>query len=171
MSSSSASSNEGGESSSSIRSSSRTWIPGHCMRRQNLKVQDPNCPMGYTWRQGHKRRPASVEDTHKHMHKFHKRVSNVLAKNPIVCEHFENLDEFQNCLLLVKKSLQSFFLKHPTKAQIKQYADHLVNRTISCAGRRLQNRCYLQPTTKMRRYIERTMKQYIDAYLMSEDEL
>jgi hypothetical protein len=156
------------QSSSSIWSSSRTWVPGHCMRRRNLKVQDPNCPIGYTWRKGHKRRPAPVEETHKHMHKFHKRVSHVLAKNPVLCQHFEDLEEFENCLLLIKKSMQSFFLKYPSKEEVKRYADHLVDRTIMCAGTKLQNTCYLQPTTKMRRYIERTMQQYIEAYLRGE---
>ena len=157
------------DSSSSIRSSSRTWIPGHCMKRQNLAVQDPNCPLGYTWRKGHKRNPAPVEETHKYMHKFSKTVAHVLARNPVLCQNFEDLPQFKNCLLLVKKSLQSFFLKSPSKAEVRRYLEHLIDRTIKCAGMKLQDQCYLQPTTKMRRYIRNTVQRYVDAYLLSDE--
>ena len=157
------------DSSSSIRSSNRTWIPGHCMKKRNLTVQNPNCPLGYTWRRGHKRRPAPVEETHKYMHKFSKTVAHVLARHPVLCQNFENLPQFKNCLLLVKKSLQSFFLKNPSKAEVQRYLEHLIDRVIKCAGMKLQDQCYLQPTTKMRRYIRNTVKRYVDAYLLSDE--
>lgn len=138
------------------------WIPGHCMYKPDLRLQMPNCPMGYIWRSGHYRNMPSVEDTHKFMHRFTKKLKHRVARHPQLCPSFENLIEFKDCFKLVKRSLQNYLLKNPSKAQIKQYVDRLVDRVLYCTGRRLQHDCYFQPTTKARKYIENRAKRYAD---------
>lgn len=133
------------------------WIPGHCMRKQGLTVQMPDCPVGYVWRDGHNRRMPSVQDTHKFLHRFTKKVKHVVARHPNLCpQPFKDFYEFQDCLKWVVRSLKSYLLKnpYPSRRKIKLYIDHLVDRVIYCTGTRLQNQCYFQPTAKVRKYIE-----------------
>lgn len=134
------------------------WIPGHCMYKPNLTLQTPRCPVGYSWRKGHYRRMPSVESTHKFMNRFERRLKHRVARNPEQCPSFENLEEFQDCMRLVRRSLQSYLLKNPTRSQAKQYVDHLVERVFMCTGQKLQDECYFQPTTVARRYIEQQVQ-------------
>ncbi len=138
------------------------WIPGHCVYKPGLATQLPNCPIGYAWRKGHYRRKPSVEATHKYMNRFEKKMKHEISRHPVLCQGFENLGEFKNCLRLIRQSMQSFLLKNPTRTEIKKYSDHLVASVILCAGRRLQNQCFFQPTTKVKRYIEKQIAKYID---------
>lgn len=131
------------------------WIPGHCAYNPRASVQSSKCPINHVWRKGHIRRKPSVESTHKYFKKFDNKVKQVFAKHPVLCQGFETLEEFQDCLKLVRRSMQSFLLKNPSRSEIKDYSEHLIDRVILCAGRKLQNKCYLKPTTKMRRYIEK----------------
>lgn len=143
----------------------RRFIPGHCMYKPKLKAQMPNCPYGHVWRKGHYRRVPTVEETHKFMKHFYKRVWRNMARHPEVCANVLERPEFIDCLKLIKKGIQSFLLKNPTRSQLRKYADHVVDRVILCTGRRLQNTCYVDPTTKLRRHIEQRMSRYIDPYL------
>jgi hypothetical protein len=137
------------------------WVPGHCMYKPQLKLQSSNCPTGYVWRKGHYRKKPSVESTHKYFKRFDKKIKNTFAKHPVLCQGFETLDEFQNCLKLVKRSMQSFLLKNPSRSEIKKYSQHLIDKVIFCAGRKLQDKCYFQPTTKVRRYIEARLPRHM----------
>lgn len=140
----------------------KQWIPGHCMYKPNLDIQMPNCPRSYVWRKGHYRRMPSVESTHKFMNQFEKKLKHKLNKHPNECPSFQNLEEFQDCMRLVKRSLQSYLLKNPTRSQVKTYVEHLANRVFYCTGRKLQDQCYFHPTTVARRYIESQVQQYIN---------
>lgn len=138
------------------------WIPAHCMYKPGLRMQMPGCPMGYIWRKGHHRNMPSVKDTHKYVHRFTKKLTHQIARHPVLCPSFEHLIEFKDCIQLVKRSLQSYLLKQPTKAQVKKYVDHLVDRVIYCTGRRLQNECFFQPDARVRKYIEARARRYAE---------
>jgi hypothetical protein len=137
------------------------WVPGHCMYKPGVKVQNNSCPVGYVWRKGHYRREPSVESTHKYFRKFDNKLQRTFARHPVLCQGFETLPEFQNCLNLVRRSMKAFLLKNPSRSQIKKYAEHLVDRVIFCAGKRLQDTCYFQAGTKVKRYIEARMARYM----------
>jgi hypothetical protein len=152
--------------SNSTAPSAMQWIPGHCVYSPHIKTQLSNCPTNYTWRKGHYRQVTPRQEE-KYMKRVRRKVRTVLAKHPTLCGPFQDLEAFQNCLLLVRKSLQSFLLKNPTRTQVRQYTDHLVNRVIYCTGKRLQAQCYFKPNNEVRQFIENRMKKYVDAYLQN----
>lgn len=106
----------------------------------------------------------SVESTHIYMNRFFKKMKHQVARHPRRCPRFQDLEEFHDCMRMVQHSLQSYLLKNPTKSQVKKYVDHLVTRVFYCTGRKLQNECYFKPTTRARRYVERSVQQYVDEY-------
>ena len=130
----------------------------------------PDCPLGYVKRKGHYRRKPSKESTHKFMNRFHRQLRHTMARHPETCPPFQDLEEFTDCMRLVKRSLQSYLLKNPTMSQVKDYVDHLVHRVFYCTGRRLQDQCHFQPTTLARHHIERSVQQYVDEYSLREEE-
>lgn len=138
------------------------FVPGHCMYRPNMKVMDDECPYGYTWREPHYRRKPKPQDRDKYMNRFQRKLTHRLAKHPVLCGEFEDLDEFQNCMRQVEKTMRSYLLTNPSRSAIRGFTNLLVERVITCAGKRLQHRCHLQPTTRMRRYIEREIAQHIE---------
>lgn len=140
------------------------WIPGHCMYKPGLVFQMPDCPLGQVWRKGHYRNMPSVQDTHKYVHRFTKKLTHRVARHPQLCPSFQDLIEFKDCMKMVKRSLQSYLLKQPppSKAQVKQYVNNLVERVIYCTGTRLQHDCYFQADTKTRKYIETKARRYAE---------
>ena len=135
------------------------WIPGQCVSSPRVTVQSASCPTGYVWRKGHFRKKPSVESTHKYFKKFDNKVKRVFVKHPVLCQGFETLEEFQDCLKMVRRSMQAFLLKNPSRSEIKDYSEHLIDRVILCAGKKLQNKCYFQPTVQVRRYINARIPQ------------
>ena len=132
----------------------QVFVPGHCIVKPGLKIQYPNCPLGQVWRSGHYRTKPSVESTHKFMNRFTRKLKHRLARHPTRCGPFQTLPEFEDCMRGVKRSLQSFLLKNPSRSQIRNYIDYLVERVFTCTGRRLERQCYFQPTTIARKHIE-----------------
>lgn len=135
------------------------YIHGHCMYRPNAGAMDDDCPFGYVWRNGHYRRKPGLI---KYVNRFERKVRHRLAKHPVLCEEFENLDEFHNCMRMVEKTMEAFLLRNPSSSAIRKFTNHLVERVITCAGKKLRDRCFLQPTPRMRRYIENEIAQYTE---------
>lgn len=138
----------------------QVWVPGHCMKRPGLEVQYPSCPVGSTWRKGFYRRVPPTEATHKFMNRFVRKLKHRLARHPNTCGPFLTLNEFHDCMRGVERSMQSFLLKTPapTRSQIRQYTDYLIERVFYCTGTKLEQTCFFQPTTVARKYIENILK-------------
>ena len=148
----------------------RQWIPGHCMvkRRAELEEEEEkasvDCPKGYVYRNGHYRNMPSTKATHpfrstpRYLNRFHRQLRHRVARHPMACPPFQTLEEFQDCSRMVRRSLESYLMKQPTRTQVKQYIDYLVNRVFTCTGRKLQNRCYFHPTTTAKKLLERQVQ-------------
>jgi len=135
----------------------REWIPGQCIFLPRLQIQVAlQCPVGYYWKRGYYRKKR-VHQPDKYVDRVFRKVQRKLYHYPQLCEHFDGLEEFHDCMKLVEPAVHNFLEHHQGRASLSQkqkFITSLVNQVLMCTGIKTKDRCFFKPTTASKLYIK-----------------